>query len=39
LEMLDHDFYVYRNKDTEEINVVYKRNHGGIGHIQPDEDE
>lgn len=39
LEMLDHDFYVYRNKDTEEINVVYKRNHGGIGHIQPEEDE
>lgn len=35
LDYTDHDFYVFRNKDTNEINVVYKRNAGGIGHVEP----
>lgn len=36
LEYIDHDFYVFRNKDTNDINVVYKRNQGGVGHIEPE---
>jgi putative sigma-54 modulation protein len=35
LQLVDHDFYMFRNRDTDEINVIYIRNHGGYGVIQP----
>lgn len=35
LELIDHDFYVFLNSETNEISVVYERNHGGYGVIQP----
>lgn len=35
LGYVDHDFYVYRDAESNEINVVYKRNQGGYGLIQP----
>jgi len=37
LDYLDHDFYVFRNKDTNEINVVYRRQEGGVGLIEPEQ--
>ncbi|MEM9275808.1 MAG: ribosome-associated translation inhibitor RaiA [Cyanobacteria bacterium P01_F01_bin.143] len=35
LQLVDHDFYMFRNSATNEINVIYCRNHGGYGVIQP----
>jgi len=35
LELIGHDFFVFRNANSEEINVVYRRNAGGYGLIEP----
>jgi putative sigma-54 modulation protein len=35
MELLNHAFYVFRNSWTDEINVVYKRNDGEYGLIEP----
>lgn len=35
MEMLGHDFFVFRNGDTEEVNVVYMRKDGNYGLIEP----
>ena len=34
LDLIDHDFYLFRDKDSKELQVIYKRNHGGYGVIQ-----
>ena len=40
MNMIGHDFYMFRNSDTEDINVVYKRSDGSYGVIEPgDEDD
>jgi putative sigma-54 modulation protein len=35
LELVGHSFFMFRNVATGEINVIYERNHGGYGVIQP----
>lgn len=36
MELLGHDFYVFRNADTDEVNVVYKRKKNSYGLIEPE---
>lgn len=36
VEDSDHEFLVFRNAQTERVNVVYKRKDGNIGWIDPD---
>ncbi len=35
LDLLDHDFFVFTNADSEDINVIYRRRDKGYGLIQP----
>jgi putative sigma-54 modulation protein len=36
MDLLGHDFFVFRNSANEEINVVYRRSDGNFGLIEPD---
>ena len=36
MELLGHDFFVFSNAETEEVNVVYKRKNGTFGLIEPE---
>lgn len=36
MELTGHNFFVFRNSRTEEINVVYKRKNGTYGLIDPE---
>lgn len=38
MELLGHDFYVFFNAHTEEVNVVYKRKGNTYGLIEPELD-
>lgn len=38
LDYIDHDFYVFRDEESGEVSVVYKRNAGGVGLIQPQKE-
>ncbi len=35
MDLLDHDFFVFSNAETDEVNVVYRRNDGNYGLIEP----
>ena len=34
LDLIDHDFYLFRDDASGELQVIYRRNHGGYGVIQ-----
>ncbi len=35
LELVGHDFFVFRNAESDDVNVVYRRRNGGYGLIEP----
>lgn len=35
LDLIGHDFFVFRSEDSLEINVIYRRRSGGYGVIEP----
>jgi putative sigma-54 modulation protein len=35
MELVGHDFYVFLNAETEQVSVIYRRNDGHYGLIQP----
>ena len=36
MELLGHNFYVFTNAETDEVNVVYKRKNNTYGLIEPE---
>ena len=34
MEMIEHDFYVFMNIETNLVNIVYKRNDGDYGILE-----
>ncbi|MGL5328524.1 MAG: ribosome hibernation-promoting factor, HPF/YfiA family [Peptostreptococcaceae bacterium] len=34
MELIEHDFYMFRNLESDEISIVYKRKNGGYGMIE-----
>lgn len=38
MDLLGHDFFVFANASTEEVNVLYRRKDGNVGLIEPDYD-
>mgnify|MGYP003308425925 CR=1 FL=1 len=36
MELSGHNFFVFRNSETDEVNVVYKRKDNSYGLIEPE---
>ena len=36
MELLNHDFFIFLNSETDQVNVVYKRQDGDYGLIEPE---
>jgi putative sigma-54 modulation protein len=35
MDLLGHDFFVFRDAENNDVSVVYKRSNGGYGLIEP----
>ena len=36
MELVEHNFFVFTNADTNQINILYRRGDGNLGLIEPD---
>ena len=39
MELAEQNAFMFRNAGTEKINMVYRRNDGNVGWIEPDTDD
>jgi putative sigma-54 modulation protein len=39
LELIGHDFFLFVNAESDEVNVIYKRRDGNYGLIEPTRGE
>ncbi len=39
MDLLGHDFFVFVNSETKQVNVLYKRASGDLGLLEPGDDE
>ena len=37
IDLLDRDFFVYTDRDSGQVNVIYRRKNGGYGKLMPKE--
>ena len=35
IDLLDHDFFVYTDRDSGQVNILYRRTNGGYGKLMP----
>lgn len=38
MNMVNHDFFMFINAETDDINIVYKRTDGDYGLLEPSAD-
>ncbi|MBO7703945.1 MAG: ribosome-associated translation inhibitor RaiA [Solobacterium sp.] len=38
MELSNHDFYIYTDDESDKVSVVYRRNNGGYGLIETEQD-
>ena len=36
MELVEHNFFVFQDAETDNVNVIYKRNDGNYGLLEPD---
>jgi putative sigma-54 modulation protein len=36
MDLIGHNFFVFANADTAQINILYRRKHGGYGLLEPE---
>ncbi len=39
MNLIDHQFFIFNNAETGKVNLIYRRNDGNYGLIEPGEDE
>ncbi len=39
IDLLGHDFFIYTDRDSNEVHVIYRRSNGGYGVISPKDAE